>query len=88
MFDSNVVDWLLEEENPSIRYRTLTELLDEEENSSRVKEAKAKIKDTQPIKKLFSKMTDEGYWYYHNKRTGRGYGEAKRIEWDSGRTSE
>jgi hypothetical protein len=25
---SNVLDWLLEEDNPSVRYRTLTELLD------------------------------------------------------------
>jgi hypothetical protein len=28
--EQSVLDWLLEEENPSVRYRTLTELLDRE----------------------------------------------------------
>ena len=37
------VDWLLEAENPSVRYFTLTELLDRPEDDSEVAAAKAGI---------------------------------------------
>ncbi len=75
MFESSVIDWLLEEDNPSIRYRTFTELLEEDEDDSRVKETKERIKNSEAVKKLFDKMNDEGYWYFYNRRTGSGYGD-------------
>ena len=39
----SVIDWLLEENNPSVRYRTLTELLDRKPDDAQAQEAKAQI---------------------------------------------
>lgn len=56
------VGWLLEAENPSVRYFTLTELLDRPENDSEVAEAKAGIMGSAPIAKILSKQEPGGYW--------------------------
>ncbi len=71
---STIIEWLLEEDNPSVRYRTLTELLDENENSSAAIEAREGIKDSEAVKKIFSKFDDEGYWTYYDKRRDRIFG--------------
>ena len=41
---SDVVDWLLEEDQPSVRYYTLVDLLGQKENDPEVAEAYSKIK--------------------------------------------
>ena len=56
------VDWLLEAENPSVRYFTLTELLDKPENDSEVAAAKAGIMSSAPVAKILSKQEPGGYW--------------------------
>lgn len=43
MADQKVLEWLLEGEQPSIRYRTLTELMGRKESDPEVKEAKRNI---------------------------------------------
>jgi hypothetical protein len=73
--ESSVLDWLLEENNPSIRYRTLTELLGKSPDDRRVREAKAQIAASRPVTAIFSKMNPEGFWYYVDERTGRGFGD-------------
>ncbi len=47
------IDWLLEAENPSVRYRTLTELLDRPLDSPEVCETKAQIADSKPVIDIF-----------------------------------
>ena len=56
------VDWLLEAENPSVRYFTLTELLDKPEGDSEVAAAKAAIMNSIPIMKILSRQEPGGYW--------------------------
>ena len=70
--EQNVLDWLLEEENPSVRYRTLTELLDRKLDDPEAMQAKALIPSSKPVKRIFSKMDPEGYWLHFDKRKGRG----------------
>jgi len=58
----NIIDWLLESENVSIQYRTLTELLDIPESDNKVKIYKSKISDSKAVSDILGKMTQEFYW--------------------------
>jgi hypothetical protein len=71
-----VLDWLLEEENPSVRYRTLTELLNVAPNDPQVQQAKAQIPNSKPVQKIFAKMHPDGYWLYKGKGAGVDYSSA------------
>lgn len=67
--------WLLEKENPSVRYRTFTELLDKSRDDSEIIEVKNKIPYSKPVKTLLGKMHPEGYWLQKNPRTNEVLGE-------------
>lgn len=54
--------WLLEAENPSIRFRTLTEILDRPAGDSEVQDARAAIAQQPLVKELFARQHPEGYW--------------------------
>jgi hypothetical protein len=41
--NQHVIDWLLEEEQPSVRYYTLVDILGREENDPEVREAHSRI---------------------------------------------
>jgi len=56
------IQWLLEKENPSVRYFTLRDILGREEKDSEVKEAKAAIPTYEVIEKMFAKQKSEGCW--------------------------
>jgi len=58
----STIEWLLEKENPAVRYFTLRDLLDRGETDSEVKEAKAAIPANKVIEKMLSKQKSEGYW--------------------------
>jgi len=60
--NNQVLDWLLEEENPSVRYFTLRDILDHSENNRKVKEAKASIPESRIIRKILSKQQPFGFW--------------------------
>ncbi len=57
-----IIKWLLEKENPSIRYFTLRDVLDKSQKDAEVKEAKASISSSETVAKIFSKQVAEGYW--------------------------
>jgi len=61
-FKKDVLNWLLEKENPSVRYYTLTELLEKKQGDSKVEEAKEQIMKTGVIPKILSKQNPKGYW--------------------------
>jgi len=67
--EQETIDWLLDDENPSLKYRVLTELLDQTESSQEVKEAKSLIKDSRAVTSIFEKMHPDGYWLQKNPRT-------------------
>lgn len=48
------IDWLLSEENPPVRYLTLTRLLGEGDRSRRVREAKARLGEYAPTRKILA----------------------------------
>jgi hypothetical protein len=54
--------WLLDRENPSIRYWTLLDILDRPENDPEVQETRSAIAQQPLVKKLFSLQHPRGYW--------------------------
>ncbi len=68
MIPVDVINWLLESENPSMRYRTLKELLDKSQNE--VQETKSLIVNSDSVKTMFEKMHPDGYWLQKNPRSG------------------
>jgi len=56
------VNWLLEHENPSVRYFTLRDVLDFSEKNPEVEEARAAIRSYEKVSKIFSKQKPKGYW--------------------------
>ena len=55
-------DWLLETDNPSVRYFTLTNILERPENDPEVKKAKEEIMEAGVVPKILAKQKNEGYW--------------------------
>jgi hypothetical protein len=58
----DVIDWLLEESNPSIRYFTLRDILDKNEKDPQVLTAKKNIFSSQIVNKIFQKQNQNGSW--------------------------
>jgi len=57
---SNVLDWLLEDENPAVKYRTLIEIFDK--NSNDYQNLYERIWAHKQIVKLISKQDEKGLW--------------------------
>jgi hypothetical protein len=55
-----IINWLLEENEPSIRYRTLTELLDYPVDSKDVVLAKENIPNCKNVNRIFSRTNEKG----------------------------
>ena len=62
-----VLDWLLDERDPSVRYRTLTELLDQPRDDPLAQRARAQIADSAPVQAVMTKIHPDGYWLYQGK---------------------
>jgi hypothetical protein len=62
------IDYLLEEDNPSVRYFTLRDILGKEDRDSEVTAAKHAIADSPIVKKIFQKQMPNGYWNNPAKR--------------------
>jgi hypothetical protein len=61
-----VHDWLLEPSNPSVRFRTLTELLGESPRSTAVREARAALVSSPAVSRILERMHPGGYWLQKN----------------------
>jgi hypothetical protein len=70
---STVLDWLLETSDPSVRYRTLTELLALPAQDAEVRRAYQAIPGSAPVQKIFAAMHPEGYWLHRGKGAGLEY---------------
>lgn len=62
--NSSVISWLLEENQPSIRYLTLTELLDRPEKDSDARSAKKKITKVGWAKDILNRQLPGGFWFH------------------------
>lgn len=58
----DTMKWLLEESNPSVRYLTMTELLELPKNDSSVQEAKKAIMTDHTIEKMLELQNPDGSW--------------------------
>jgi hypothetical protein len=57
-----ILDWLLEENNPSVRYLTLRDLLGKQDSSFDLIKTKSQILNSPLITKIFSNQHSKGYW--------------------------
>lgn len=55
-------EWLLEKENPSVRYFTLHDLLEKPDNTTDVRDAKQDIMRMGVVPNILSKQKKDGYW--------------------------
>ena len=62
-------EWLLEKDNPSVRYFTLTDLLDRPADDADVVAARQAIMETGPVPAILAEQHTDGYWV----KPGPGY---------------
>jgi hypothetical protein len=60
--NSDPIKWLLEDNNHSVRYFALRDLMDLNENNNELKEIKASIMTEGVVPKILSKQKPGGYW--------------------------
>jgi hypothetical protein len=58
----NVIEWLLEPEDPAVRYLTLTELLERSPRNREVKAARSDIMRCGAVPAILARQTPEGGW--------------------------
>lgn len=59
---SAVLEWLLEENNPSVRYFTLTDILNRPASDKDVLESRKNIMGSRLVSRILSSQKAEGYW--------------------------
>jgi hypothetical protein len=69
--DPNVIDWLLEEDQPSVRYHTLVDLRGRKPDDPEVKAAYSTIPRVGWAHDLLRTQKPKGYWEAHEPRTVR-----------------
>jgi hypothetical protein len=58
----NPTDWLLEKNNPSVRYFTLKDILERKENDPDVQDARKSIMTIGIVPRILEKQNDDGSW--------------------------
>jgi len=67
--NNDTLAWLLEEENPGVRYLAIRDLLDTAETDSEYLQARNIAHQVGPISQILNKMNEAGYW----EKPGPGY---------------
>lgn len=62
VFSDNVLEWLLEERDPGVRYLTMRDLLDYQPDSAELQNAQTQAHQEGPIATVLDEMVDDGYW--------------------------
>lgn len=75
MTENPIIGWLLDPSEPSVRYRTLIELLDTPADDPEVAATRQGIPQSPAVFQLLNKINPEGYWLQTNPRTGKTVGE-------------
>jgi hypothetical protein len=60
--NADPLPWLLESDNPSVRFFALTDLLDRPRNDREVAAAKRAINASRPVQAILDAMRPDGYW--------------------------
>jgi hypothetical protein len=61
--DDVILDWLLEKNNPSVRYFTLRDLLNRPEHDREVQAAQRAIMRSDPVQKILAAQSADGSWW-------------------------
>ncbi len=56
------IGWLLEDNNPSVKYFTLTDILDRSQSDAEVEKAKREIMQFGVVPEILSKQNKDGFW--------------------------
>jgi len=56
------IEWLLENENPSVRFFTLTKIMKLDPSDSQVQKARQEILKYEPVQKILSQQDKAGWW--------------------------
>jgi hypothetical protein len=75
MIKDKTLHWLLNTDNPSLRYRVMTELLDIPVNNPKNLELQNEISNGPQVMQILSKMHPHGYWLQQNQTTKRFVGD-------------
>ena len=67
--NADPLPWLLEPDNPSVRYFALRDLLDRPDTDADVRAARAAIMDSEPVSAILAARQPDGYWA----KPGHGY---------------
>lgn len=62
LLNADPTDWLLEEDNPSVRYLTLVDILERPADDPDVVKARRDIKDKGIVPQILAKQEEGGYW--------------------------
>ena len=62
MIQDRAVDWLLRQDNPSIHYWTLRDLVDRSDNDTELVRARHNIVSWDPVKQYLEEQHADGYW--------------------------
>jgi len=62
LFKDDLLEWLLEKDNPSVRFFALTDLMERPENHDEVIQAKKEIMKTGVVPRILAKQRKGGYW--------------------------
>lgn len=73
MTTPSVLHWLLEDENPSVQYRTWKDLLGVASDDERLRDVRSRIGCSRPVQKIFEKMHPDGYWLFRGVGDGVDY---------------
>jgi hypothetical protein len=70
IYNESVINWLLEDENPSVKYRTLVELLGKSKEEPELEAIKNKIINGKEVSRIFSKLDSNGLWSHTQNNFG------------------
>ncbi len=62
MLKGDQTNWLLEDDNPSVRYFTLVDLLEKAKNDPEVRKTREEIMKKGVVPRILIKQKEEGYW--------------------------
>jgi len=60
------ISWLLEDNNPSVKYLTKKDILREELNTGQIKSSNKEIQKSEPVKSILELQNSQGWWYEDN----------------------
>jgi hypothetical protein len=59
---ASLLPWLLQEDNPPVRFFTLCDLLDRPMSDPEVEQARAAIMEHPPVRSILAHLSAHGYW--------------------------